>query len=189
MGTAAPAAARQQLGPRAAWALGLGLMLAGAGIAAIAIWSDEDRVQAPRWVAVAAGAAFALGGAAIIKGYARDQGAERPDDVWGLLLGGLLTTCLAVIPAWVAFGPGERRFRVSGPLPLGWLSPRAGEWLGRGAFGLGAILVGTITLVVWAQLLRRLGRRPARDRLASGVALLASVAAALALLHLTGDVR
>jgi hypothetical protein len=188
MGTAS-AAARRDLAPRAAWVLGLGFILAGAGLVAAAIWSDEDRVQAPRWVAVAAGLAFELGGAALIKGYARDRGADRPDDLWSLLLGALIGTCITVIPAWVAFGPGERRFRLSGPIPIDWLFPRAGEWLGRAAFGFGAILVGAITLFVWARLLRRLWRRPAREQLALGAALLAFAATALAVLDLTGDVR
>jgi hypothetical protein len=175
---------------RRAWGLAVTLILVGGVVIVISILAADERMEAPRWVAAAAGAVFLLGGLAVINGYAVDQGVERPGDRWSLLLGALICSCFAAIATWIAFGPGERRFRVGGSLPLAWiLSPGVTEWLGRAMFGFGAVLVGLVMLAFWWRLLRGLAGRPAREWAPLGVALLATGVAALAVLHATGDLR
>lgn len=156
------------LTPRGAWALGLVTALAGAGVIAAAVLSDDGAVNGPRWIAAAAGAAFVLGGAAVVKGYALDGGAARDDDLWGPLFALSISACLASVAGWIALGPGERAFRISGGIPLTGLAPAAGEWIGRAAFGIGAALAGAIAIAFAAILLRRLRRRPGRDALGPG---------------------
>ncbi len=176
--------------PRTAWGVGAVLVMAGGAVVTASILADDGRMEAPRWVAAAAGSAFLLAGLALIKGSGLDHGVERPGDIWTPLLGALICTCFSAIAGWIAFGSGDRRFRVSGSLPLSWLlPPRVIEWLGRGAFAVGALLVGLFTLAFWWGLLRRLAGRSVREWGQLVAALLATVVAALAVLHATGDLR
>lgn len=179
----------RNVSPRMAWCLGATVIVAGSAVLAAAILADDGRMEAPRWVAAAAGGAFLLAGLALIKGYVLDHGVEPPDDVWSPLLGALICSCFAVIAGWVAFGPGERQFRVSVNLPLPWLLPSATEWLGRAVFGFGALLVGLLMLAFWCRLLWRLRRRSVREGLQLVAALVVTAVAALAVLQATGDLR
>jgi hypothetical protein len=177
------------LSARGAWLFGAAAILTGSAVLGASIWADDARMEAPRWVAAAAGAVFVLAGLAVVKGYVWDRGVERPDDVWSQLFGTLICSGFAGIAGWVAFGPGERRFRVSGPIPLQWLPPAVNDWLGRGAFGLVAGLAGLLALLFWGRLLWRLRLRPWRDWLRFAGALVLTGGAALAVLQATGDVR
>jgi len=178
------------MSPRTTWFLAATLILAGGAVIVASILAADERMEAPRWVAAAAGAVFLLGGLAVINSYAVEQGVERPGDRWSLLLGALICSGLAAIAAWIAFGQGERRFRIGGSLPLAWVLPTGvTEWLGRAMFGLGALLVGLMMLAFWWRLLRGLAGRPAREWAPLAAALLATGAAALAILQATGDLR
>src|SRR5215470_14564438 len=106
------------MSPRTTWFLAATLILAGGAVIVASILAADERMEAPRWVAAAAGAVFLLGGLAVINSYAVEQGVERPGDRWSLLLGALICSGLAAIAAWIAFGQGERRFRIGGSLPL-----------------------------------------------------------------------
>src|SRR5512147_3172245 len=101
-----------RVSPRMAWLLGATLLLAGGAVVAASIVADDARMEAPRWVVAAAGGAFLLAGLACIKGYVLDHGVERPGDVWSPFLGVLICSCFSAIAGWVAFGSGERHFRV-----------------------------------------------------------------------------
>jgi hypothetical protein len=71
-------------------------------------------------------------------------------------LGALLITAFAMTFDWVAFGPGERNF--SGGVSLGALTVglgRPGEWLGRAAFGIFALIATVAAIVAWVRLARR----------------------------------
>jgi hypothetical protein len=76
-------------------------------------------LHVPAWVAYVAASAFVLAGLALVAGVAGVASLAR----W---LGVAGTLSLFVVSAWVAFGPGERECPI----------------LCRGAFGVGAILVG-----------------------------------------------
>jgi hypothetical protein len=160
---------RTQLSPKAAVAFGLFAALMGLVVIGMALHLvPTDRPSdAPQWVGVAAGLAFVLAGAAIIVGFAVAGGAAPDGDlppgtpfgvrltqyVLGLGIVGLLTA----IGAWVAFGPGPREFSVTG---LPFIGPKAGEKVGRAAFGIGAVLSATFFVALAIVSLRRLRRRP-----------------------------
>ncbi|HYB70339.1 MAG TPA: hypothetical protein VEH80_06715 [Candidatus Bathyarchaeia archaeon] len=177
------------LGPRGACLVAGVALLAGAGILAAAILADDPGTDAPRWVGVAAGGIFVLAGLAVFKGYVLDRGQDRPDDVWSQLFGVLIAGCFAAIAGWVAFGHGPRAFRVSGPIPLQWIAPSLTEWLGRGAFGLMAVLAGLLTLVFAGRMVFRLRGRPVREWLGPAGALGLMTLTGLGILYATGDLR
>lgn len=159
---------RTQLSPKAAVAVGLFAALMGLLVIGMALGIVPARVSegTPPWVGAAAGLAFILTGAAIIVGYAVAGGATPDGDlppgtpfgvrltqyVLGLGIVGLLTA----IGGWVAFGPGPRQFSITG-LPV--LGPRAGEVMGRVAFGIGAVLAAVIFVALAVVNARRLRRR------------------------------
>ena len=59
-------------------------------------------------------------------------------------LGVAVTVSLFVVCAWVAFGPGQRECSVSLPF----VKSITGDAICRGAFGIGAILMGLFLLLV-----------------------------------------
>lgn len=123
-----------------------GVACAGAGLATgWLVHAHPEALRVPAWVAYVACAAFVVAGLLVAAGEGR---AMRPLRDW---LAVLLLVALFVPGAWVAFGPGPRACRVSLPL----MASAAGEVLCRGAFGLGAILMGV--MVAWAL---RLALRP-----------------------------
>jgi hypothetical protein len=95
------------------------------------------------WVAVLTSAIFLLAGAMLVLGAvvpgATNDGSMPPDAprafrVTQYLLGLGIAAALSVTVSWVAFGPGERHFLVSG-IGVG------GALLGRAAFGIGATVM------------------------------------------------
>ena len=181
--------ASNRVSPRMAWFLGATCVIVGSAVVAGGILGDDARMEAPRWIVAAAGAAFLLTGVALVRSYAFERGIEPPADLWSSFFGALVCSCFTLIGGWIAFGPGERRFHVSGSLLFVWLPSVVIGWLGRAVFGLGALLVAVMTLVFWWRLLRGLAGRPAREQLQLGGAFLATTVAALAVLHATGDLR
>lgn len=120
--------------------------------------------HAPMWLAVISGSIFLLAGAAIVLralagGTAHDG--ELPADApfWLRLvyyiIGLAVVGALAAIGTWVAFGPGERAFSVTIPF-LG--EGPANEWIGRAAFGAGAVITWLLFVafaVSWWRKLKR----------------------------------
>jgi hypothetical protein len=160
--------ARTQLSPRAAVAFGLFAALMGVLMIGMALHvvPAHNPGNTPQWVGVAAGLAFVLAGAAIIVGYAVAGGAAQDGDLspgtpFGVrltqyLLGLSIVGLMTAIGAWVAFGPGRREFSISG-LPV--LGPRAGEVMGRVAFGVGTVLSAVVFVLFAVVSARRLRRR------------------------------
>jgi hypothetical protein len=119
----------------------------------------------PPWIGVLGGLVFVLGGLALVVGYTVAGGSTADGDLppgtpFGVrlaqyLLGLGITTSLALIASWVAFGPGPRQFRSTGT--LGGLV--AGETFGRAVFGFGAVLVWLFVAALSVGGLRRLGRK------------------------------
>lgn len=114
-------------------------------------------MSAPREVVFCAGLAFALAGVLLLSG-------RRLAAPVGGVVGAMLVTALALIPTWVAFGSGTRRFGGSGnaiALLFGW-DP---AMLGRIVFGVGAVLMWLYALFAWrgaTQGLPALARTPTR---------------------------
>ena len=95
----------------------------------------------PQWIGYVACLSFFLAGIAVTGiAFGRPQIAN--------ILGPFLVVCLAVIPSWIAFGPGERH--CSGGISflgsaLGW--GNAGDTECRIVFGISAVLMWV--LLIW----------------------------------------
>jgi hypothetical protein len=105
--------------------------------------------DAPAWIGAAIGLAFFLAGiVSIVNGLAGagdssgELSATAPRPVRDIYkaMGAVITVLLAVLLTWVAFGPGERSFSVSGGDAMLVGVSSGGQIKGRVAFGLVAIL-------------------------------------------------
>jgi len=152
------------LSPRAATAFGALCVVFGLLVvlmAADVVPTDEQRFRAPRWVVSAAGLVFMVVGVALAT-TARPGAPEAAGrTTWrSFLLGGTIVGLMAAILNWIAFAPGERRFGGSVGLPFGAVSGPTSEWTGRVAFGIGAVIVDVVLVLMTARGLRELlGRR------------------------------
>jgi hypothetical protein len=109
------------------------------------IYFHPEGLRAPAWVAYVAASAFVLAGLCLLAGAVGNTSLQR----W---LGVAVTVSLFAVSVWVAFGPGQRECSISLPFVQS-LAPDA---LCRGAFGVGAILVGLFLVLV---LRRTIGNR------------------------------
>ena len=105
---------------------------------------DPAGLRVPLWVAFAAASTFVTGGAALISGAFAARKLEGGFGVLAVL--GLL-----VPGAWIALGPGDHVCTVTLPF----LSTAGAEWLCRGAFGLGALLVLAVLVLFGRRVTRR----------------------------------
>jgi hypothetical protein len=135
-------------------------------------------------VLVAAGIALSVRGADVLvhetHGLASDAMAIVPIGVAvafaGLLLavpprfarlrtfaGAMLMTGFALTFDWIAFGPGTREF--GGGVSAGTIAVpfRPGEMLGRSVFGVCAVLMDVVVLLIWMHGIRRHWRPDAAD--------------------------
>jgi hypothetical protein len=157
--------------PRAAVALGLAAAAAGVLIILFAagVLGSDRTLETPRWVGFCAGFMFVCLGAALIVGYAV-AGAVGPDGdlpdgtPFGIrlaqyLLGLGVTSSMAAIFSWIAFGPGPRRFSMTVSLPFFASRGQSGETAGRVVFGVAAVLI-----YVFVGLAGFVGLRRLRDR-------------------------
>jgi len=126
-------------------------MLMAVGI----IPTEESDWPAPRWVAVAAGSVFLLGGLYVLL-QKRIQQLEPGlrKQVTGLFPL-LIVTGMAVIADWVAFGPGERAFSASGFNGIFGITMGGDELIGRIVFGVSGVFLSVITLIGWWKYLHR----------------------------------
>ncbi|HEV3215329.1 MAG TPA: hypothetical protein VGZ27_06380 [Vicinamibacterales bacterium] len=159
-----------QLSPRSAILFGLAFMAAGVVpiLAALGMLPVPLTRGTPAWIGVCAGLVFVLGGAAIINGYAIAGGAGPDGDLppgtpFGVrlaqyLLGLGICGLFTAIAGWIAFGKGERHFSTTVNLPFLTRHGVGNEWMGRAAFGLGAILVAAFTVFLAVVSVRRLRR-------------------------------
>jgi hypothetical protein len=115
----------------------------------------------PLWIAVLTSAIFLLAGAMLMLGAlvpgATEDGSLPPDAprafrVAQYILGLGIAATLAVTVTWIACGPGERHFLVSG---IG-VGVGSGVWLGRAAFGVGAAVMWLIFVMMAVQGVRTL---------------------------------
>jgi len=108
------------------------------------VYRHLEQLNAPAWVAYAACGAFVFFGLTVV---AFESGLHRTH-TW---LAVAATSALLAPGAWVTFGPGPRACTVSLPF----ISSTASEWLCRGAFGLGALIVAVLLVWVVLRALRR----------------------------------
>jgi len=129
------------------WWLALIVIAAGAAIVAGAVgWLPlRPSPGVPRWVGAAAGMVFVLGGVAV----AMPARASRGKDA----IGAALVTLLTAVGAWVAFWPGPRSFSSSVSAGGATVGGSGNEWIGRIAFGFGAILCGAFAAFLWKRVL------------------------------------
>lgn len=140
-------------------------LLAGLFAAIVGIWIvllaadvipiEDQAFSAPRWIAGLAGGAFMIGGLLAVLIALPASGRARLVKSLQTTAGLALLVTFAVIGNWVAFGAGERSFSGGGGAgPLG-ISTNSGEWFGRAAFGLGAVLIDLILLLILVRGFRR----------------------------------
>jgi len=113
----------------------------------------------PTWVLAAAASMFSLAGVLILL-------IENERLAWlRNLVSWLLVVCLAIPFNWVAFGEGERQFSSSSSFLGATSSGTAGEMEGRIVFGLFAILMDLMVVLIPLTLLK--DRKPGRDDIES----------------------
>ena len=149
---------------------GLLLLFVAAG------WVEMDpaKIHAPGWVIGVCGGMFALAGVGILyhgilNGLARGSRGRRERaagefSVVGWLVGLVVSSGMAVVAAWIAFGPGERVF--SGWVGIGGVGvggSGGSEAPGRWIFGVVAVLTGAFALWGLVYGLRRLIGGRGRD--------------------------
>jgi hypothetical protein len=122
-----------------------GAAIAIGSIGLILMYRHPEGLRVPAWVGFAAMSTFVWGGSAIVL---RENEATA-----GFADGAVLLTIvgLFVPAAWIAFGPGPRECTAM----LSVLSAPAGEWLCRGAFGLGALIVSLLFVLAARQVLTK----------------------------------
>lgn len=131
-------------------------MAAGAIPIGAALFADDAKFHAPRWLVGMIGSMFVLAGVLLL--MSAGAAARRPEtDVVGALLGALVATGFLVLSGWALFlSGGPRAWNMSGSLPL-WLLP---AWVSTGLFyalmGVGALLCVVLTVFAWRQLFRAL---------------------------------
>jgi hypothetical protein len=126
-------------------------LLAGSAATALGVFGlvmmyrHPEGLRVPAWVGLPAMSTFVWGGCAILL---REHEKTR-----GLADGAVLLTLIGLFTpaAWIAFGPGPRECTAL----LAFFSVRAGEWLCRGAFGAGALIVSLMLVLAARQVLTR----------------------------------
>jgi hypothetical protein len=127
----------------------------------------------PQWVGIFAGGIFLAGGLALVvqslaAAKPMPDGSMSPDaPLWmqwiSFALCMFIVGSFVAIFAWIAFGSGERHFSggasFGGVQVTGTFSGHANEWLGRAAFGFGAVFAALMFIAFLISGARRLLRR------------------------------
>jgi uncharacterized membrane protein len=129
--------------------LGMGAFIAAVGLGVVPV--DPKSVHAPGWVIVAAGIVFLAVGLFLLQQALRIEWL-KPVPGFVMLVG------LMAMGHWVAFGPGERKFRGIVSV-VGIEAPLSSEVMGRATFGLGAILLDALVVAGLVRAIRTRLRR------------------------------
>jgi len=137
------------------------LLLIAAGLAFVlvaidVIPVDPRNLHGPRWVGVAAGLAFILFGLAMVAMPATSPEAQGQVTWRGFILVFGILGSMAAMANWIAFGPGERHFSGTISFPFFAISSGSSEWTGRIAFGVGALILDVMLVVLTYGSLRAL---------------------------------
>jgi hypothetical protein len=125
----------------AAASVGIGLLVD------VMIYFHPEGLRVPAWVAYVAASAFVFAGLCLLAGAFAILSLQR----W---LGIAVAVSLFVVIVWIAFGPGVRACSISLPFGQG-IAP---DVVCRGAFGIGAVLIGLFLVLA---LRRFIGTRSA----------------------------
>ena len=79
------------------------------------------------------------------------------------LLGVLLMTTFALTLDWIAFGPGPRHFGGGVSYGIVGVGANLGETLGRTVFGIGAVILDIIAVLMWLRLIGPRAQSPANS--------------------------
>jgi hypothetical protein len=136
--------------------MGVVVMAAGAIPIGAALFADDARFHAPRWLVAMIGAMFVLAGLMLVRSAGAAVRSPAPD-VAGSCLGVFLTSGFTVFSGWALFfSGGPSAWNVSGSLPLRLLP----VWVSAGLFyvlmGVGALLCVVMAVFAWRQLYRAL---------------------------------
>jgi hypothetical protein len=141
-----------------------GLLVLGIGfyivMLAIGIISSL-RTATPQWILGLAGMAFVVGGGLVCIGeLIRHDHALTLRDInvaraFRNVMIAILLIIFVVLGNWVAFGPGTRSVQSAQGLPFVDISTQASEWVGRFVFGISAISLDVLLMVVILLVLRR----------------------------------
>jgi hypothetical protein len=112
-------------------------------LVAYMIHAHPEGLRVPAWVAYVAASAFGFAGLCLFAGAVGSIALQR----W---LGVAATASLFLVGTWVAFGPGERACSFSLPF----LQSGGGDAACRGAFAIGAILVGLFLALALHRIIR-----------------------------------
>jgi len=128
----------------------------------------EDSIsRGPRWVIILSGLAFLLAGALTVLIELRRLGTTSPlvslVGILRTLTGLLLVLIFLTLGNWVAFGPGDRDIQTSLSTPLFGESASSGKFLGRAAFGAGAVILDLALLYGLVMSVWRRARDKARE--------------------------
>jgi hypothetical protein len=143
-----------------------GLMALGIGfyIVALAIGIlPGDSIISPHWILGLTGMAFVVGGGLVCLGelLRHDDAAQLRDvelaRVFRTFMVVVLLAIFAIVGNWVAFGPGSRPMQAVVGLPYVDQSVRASEWVGRFGFGVSALSLDLLLIMLIVTFLR--GRR------------------------------
>ncbi len=151
---AAPQKNIRDVSPLGRFFIALGMFLIGGFLVGIAtgwVQTDPSSIHAPLWVLGAAGMVFILAGLMILL-----AGNERLAWLNNIVIW-LFVVCLAVPFNWVAFGAGERQFRGTSTVMGAASSGAASESEGRMIFGIIAVVIDLVVVLVplWALFKKR----------------------------------
>ncbi len=130
--------------------MGVAILLAALDLVPV----DEASFHAPRWVVGAAGCAASLVGGLVLLSLVSPGTTPAETGIESLVdrmrqAGALMVFVLmAAIANWIAFGPGERAFSGSVSLPFLALALPSSEVIGRFVFGVGAVSLDVILILI-----------------------------------------
>ena len=115
-----------------------------------AIPLNNSLLRGPSWVIILSGLAFLLAGALTVLIELRHHDSLPASasmvGILRTLTGLLLVLIFLTLGNWVAFGPGDRDIQTTLSIPLFGPSAASGKFLGRAAFGAGAVILDLVLL-------------------------------------------
>lgn len=142
-----------------------GLLVLGTGfyivLLAIGVMPDAG-VLDPRWILGLAGMALVVGGGLVSIGELMNHSTAvtlRDIEVVRAFRNVMITLLLiifSILGNWVAFGPGARPMQMALAVPFTEISLKPGEWVGRFSYGIIAILLDAIIVVMIFSFIRGL---------------------------------
>jgi hypothetical protein len=119
-------------------------------LAADALPLTDPLRNGPRWVIILSGLAFLLAGVLTVlvelQRYEAATGAVSLVGILRTLIGLLLVLIFLTLGNWVAFGPGDRDIQATLSTPLFGAASGSSSFLGRAAFGIGAVILDLFLL-------------------------------------------